>query len=76
MRFREIADHVPMTDTHPWTVSVPLHPSLWSQFASFVRKSPTEFLLISKLTPEPDHWLGYVGCASPAARDHLEQVWG
>jgi hypothetical protein len=67
---------VPMSDTHAWTVVVPLHPSLWSQFERFVAGSPAEFELLAKLQPEPDGWIAHVGCSSRDARDRLEQVWG
>lgn len=75
MRFREIMHDVPMSDTHAFTAIVPLHPSLWSQFAKFVAAS-AEFQMLTRLQPEPDGWVVYIGCSTVAARDRLEQAWG
>ena len=76
MKFREIAHDALMSDTHAWTVTVPLHPTLWSQFAKFVADSPADFEMLTRLQPEPGGYVAYVGCSSPAARDRLEQAWG
>lgn len=60
MRHCEIIHNVPTSDSYPWTVTVSVHPSMWSQFAKLVHLSPDEFQMLTNLQPEPDGWVAYV----------------
>jgi len=76
MRYRDIVHGEPISDTHPHMVALSLHPSKWEEFTKFVDAAPRDFRLLSKLHPEPLGWFIFIGCATEAARDRLNEVWG